>query len=153
MTGSTSNLPFEFQIRVYYEDTDAGGVVFYANYLKFYERARTEWLRALGVSQQHLKEEQGLVFVVRHTAVDYFLPARLDDRLVIRTGLDKLGRVAAHFAQEVWRPSEGERATAELVSRGRIKVGCVDRSTLRPAEIPATIRNAFTSHKINNAYS
>ncbi|MGA2552274.1 MAG: tol-pal system-associated acyl-CoA thioesterase [Burkholderiaceae bacterium] len=153
MSQAGAGAPFEFAIRVYYEDTDAGGVVFYANYLKFFERARTEWLRALGVSQERLKEEDGLVFVVRHTAVDYVLPARLDDRLIIRSKLARLGRVAVEFDQEAYRAGAGAHAHDELVSRGRIKVGCVDRLKLRPAEIPESIRNAFQTNNINDLHT
>lgn len=144
---------FSFAIRVYYEDTDAGGVVFYANYLKFFERARTEWLRALGVSQEHLKEDQGLMFVVRHTAVDYLAPARLDDRLLIRSTIERLGRVSVDFSQRAFRDPVGAQQEPELVARGRIKVGCVDTTRLRPAEIPSPIRSAFQTQNINDPHS
>lgn len=126
----------EWPIRVYFEDTDAGGIVFYANYLKFFERARTEWLRAAGVSQQEALGRFGIVFVVRSTAVDYHAPARLDDAIVIRSRVERLGRVAVHFHQEAWR-------AGELLASGRIKVGCVDRESLRPTAIPAPIHAAF----------
>ncbi len=153
MSGIGGPQAFSFAVRVYYEDTDAGGVVFYANYLKFFERARTEWLRALGISQERLKEQEGLMFVVRHTAVDYFLPARLDDQLTIRSTLARLGRVAAEFSQEALRPAPSDAGSPELVARGRIKVGCVNRSTLRPAEIPDPIRRALEANKINEPHS
>ncbi|WP_020957394.1 YbgC/FadM family acyl-CoA thioesterase, partial [Ralstonia solanacearum] len=94
---------FDWNLRVYWEDTDAGGVVFYANYLKFFERARTEWLRALGVDQQALADTTGAMFVVRSTAVDYRAPARLDDLLQIRSRMERVGPASVQFAQESWR--------------------------------------------------
>ncbi|CAG2127559.1 tol-pal system-associated acyl-CoA thioesterase [Cupriavidus plantarum] len=120
---------FVWPLRVYWEDTDAGGVVFYANYLKFFERARTEWLRSLGIEQQKLVDEAGVVFVVRSTAVEYNAPARLDDQLEIRTRVERVGPASVQFAQEAWR---GELQLAA----GSIRVGCVDKSTFRPAPIP-----------------
>ena len=121
---------FVWTLRVYWEDTDAGGVVFYANYLKFFERARTEWLRALGIEQQSLADEAGVVFNA---------PARLDDQLEIRTRIDRVGPASVQFTQEAWR---GEL----MLASGAIRVGCVDRSTFRPAPIPdpvlATIKSA-----------
>jgi len=130
---------FRFPVRVYWEDTDAGGVVFYANYLKFFERARTEWLRSLGIEQQTLADTSGVVFVVRSTSVEYNAPARLDDQLQIRTDIERVGPASVQFAQEAWR--EGV-----LLASGQIRVGCVDKITFRPAPIPApvlaTIKNA-----------
>lgn len=153
MSVAVSFPKFEFPIRIYYEDTDAGGVVFYANYLKFFERARTEWLRAHGVIQQNLTERTGLIFVVRHTAVDYLAPARLDDRLTIVSRVDKLGHVSIEFSQEAVRAYDPNRdkpeipsdqaEPGELLARGRIKVGCVERTTLLPRKIPASIRKIF----------
>lgn len=123
---------FQWPVRVYWEDTDAGGVVFYANYLKFFERARTEWLRALGVDQQTLADEAGAVFVVRSTALDYTAPARLDDVLDVRSRMERVGGASVHFIQEAWR---GE----QLLVSGTIRVGCVDRATFRPMPIPAPV--------------
>ena len=120
------------RVRVYWEDTDAGGVVFYANYLKFFERARTEWLRALGLGQQRLKDEHGLMFVVSHTAVDYLKPARLDDEIDLTVGLREAGRVALLIGQEALRGDQ-------LLARGDIRIGCVDAGTLKPQRIPKPI--------------
>ncbi len=120
------------RVRVYWEDTDAGGVVFYANYLKFFERARTEWLRALGFGQQRMKDEQGVMFVVAHTAVNYLRPARLDDELDLTVCVREAGRVSMTLAQQAWC---GERLLAE----GDIRIGCVDAGTFRPARIPNAI--------------
>lgn len=123
---------FVWPLRVYWEDTDGGGVVFYANYLKFFERARTEWLRSLGVGQQSMADETGMVFIVRRTAVEYNAPARLDDELEIRTMIERVGPASVQFAQEAWR---GEL----MLASGSIRVGCVDRTTFRPAPIPASV--------------
>ena len=127
----TSN--FTWKIRVYYEDTDAGGIVFYANYLKFFERARTEWLRAAGIGQQLLSESHRVMFVVKSTAVDYHAPAKLDDELKLSVVVERLGRASVQFVQEAWRV-EGE--DLRLLASGRIKVGCVDTDTFRPSPIP-----------------
>jgi acyl-CoA thioester hydrolase len=123
---------FHWSVRVYWEDTDAGGVVFYANYLKFFERARTEWLRALGVGQHALAHDAGAVFVVKSTALDYAAPARLDDVLDIRSRMERIGRASIEFVQEAWRNDQ-------LLVSGTIRVGCVDRSTFRPTPIPAPV--------------
>ena len=93
--------PFGFPLRVYWEDTDAGGIVFYANYLKFFERGRTEWLRSLGISQQALRETTGGMFVVSETSLKYHRPARLDDALVVTAHLKESGRASLVIAQKV----------------------------------------------------
>jgi acyl-CoA thioester hydrolase len=122
---------FCWDIRVYYEDTDAGGIAFYANYLKFFERARTEWLRAAGISQEQLMREESRMFVVRSTAVDYHQPARLDDMLQISVVVEKMGRASVGFYQEARRKGQ-----AGVLCSGRIRVACVELDTLRPAAIP-----------------
>jgi acyl-CoA thioester hydrolase len=127
---------FTWNIRVYFEDTDAGGIVFYANYLKFFERARTEWLRAAGVSQQVLSETHGVMFVVKNTALDYHAPAKLDDELKITVDVRRLGRASIQFAQQALRV-DGDQET--LLVSGDIKVGCIDSRTLRPCPIPDTV--------------
>lgn len=124
--------PYQFQIRVYWEDTDAGGIVFYANYLKFFERARTEWLRARGISQQRLREHEGAIFVVAETAVRYLAPARLDDLIVVTVQVREAGRASMAISQQAWRDGT-------LLAEGDIKIGCVDASSLRPRRIPAEI--------------
>ncbi|CCD40997.2 4-hydroxybenzoyl-CoA thioesterase family active site [Candidatus Paraburkholderia kirkii UZHbot1] len=125
-------LIFEWPIRVYYEDTDAGGIVFYANYLKFFERARTEWLRACGIDQQRLAESDGIVFVVRCTSVDYSSPARLDDVIRVVSHIERLGRASVDFHQEAWR----DRV---LLASGDVRVASVDRASIRPASIPEAV--------------
>lgn len=125
--------PFQHRMRVYWEDTDAGGVVFYANYLKFFERARTEWLRALGVGQQQLREATGAIFVVTDTSVRYRAPARLDDELTVTVALRQRGTASMTIAQQAWRGPVGE---GTLLAEGDIRIGCVDHGTFRPRRIP-----------------
>ena len=121
---------FVWPVRVYWEDTDAGGVVFYANYLKYFERARTEWLRALGVSQERLRLETGLLFVVADTAVRYRQPARLDDALEVTVELrSPPGRASLQLDQQV-------RRGATVLAEGRIRVGCVDATRFAPCRLP-----------------
>ena len=126
-------------VRVYYEDTDAGGIVFYANYLKFFERARTEWLRSGGIDQSRLSASDNLMFVVLHTAVDYHSPARLDDALKLSVVVEKLGRASVEFVQQAWRV-EAAADPQRLLATARIRVACVDQHTLRPRSIPDWIR-------------
>jgi acyl-CoA thioester hydrolase len=126
--------PFEFNVRVYYEDTDAGGVVFYANYLKFLERARTEWLRALGVNQSDLAARLRRIFVVHSLDMRYARPARLDDTLTIRSTITRIGRASVHFAQSVIRDGE-------LLAAGNIQVCTIDATTFKTAELPSEIRS------------
>lgn len=123
---------FTWTVRVYYEDTDAGGIVFYANYLKFFERARTEWLRAAGVEQQALIEREGAAFVVKHASIDYHAPARLDDELTLTLTIEKLGRASVQFAQQAWK---GE----QLLVEAQVKVGCVNLATVRPRSLPGDV--------------
>ncbi len=132
--------PFVFPIRIYWEDTDAGGIVFYANYLKFFERARTEWLRSLGIQQQSLKEQSGGMFVVSETQIKYFSPARLDDLLEVTAQTAEAGRASLVLAQQAWLTLDGER---KLLAEGTIRVGWVDRNTLKPGRIPAAILEAL----------
>jgi acyl-CoA thioester hydrolase len=123
---------FRHTLRVYWEDTDAGGVVFYANYLKFFERARTEWLRSFGHSQQRLQDETGAIFVVAETSVRYLLPARLDDVLDVTVKVLEAGRASLLIDQQALR---GEALLAE----GTIRIGCVDVRSFRPRRIPIVI--------------
>lgn len=128
--------PFVHRLRVYWEDTDAGGVVFYANYLKFFERARTEWLRAQGVGQQALRDQTGAMFVVTDTQVSYRLPARLDDQLDVSVQVAQAGRVAFTIDQQA-------RCDGLLLAEGRIRIACVDATTLRPRRIPDLVLDAL----------
>ncbi len=137
--------PFEREMRVYWEDTDAGGVVFFANYLKFFERARTEWLRALGFSQETMRLHTGVMFVVSHTQVRYLSPARLDDLLRVSVEIRELGRASMLLFQRAFC---GQRLLAE----GEIRIGCVSSSAslgstpaadLKPTRIPAALIEAI----------
>ena len=123
---------FCWPIRVYWEDTDAGGIVFYANYLKFFERARTEWLRSFGIEQQQLKETTGGMFVVAETTVRYLCPARLDDELIVTARMQLCGRAAMTIHQEVLLKNT-------LLCEGTIRIGWVDVVSLQPGRIPKNI--------------
>ena len=140
---STATTPFGFPLRVYWEDTDAGGIVFYANYLKFMERGRTEWLRALGFNQQVLREQVGGMFVVSETAVKYHQPARLDDALWVTARVQDAGRVSLTVAQQVMLQREGQPDA--LLAEGTIRIGWVDAATLKPGRIPAPILEVLKS--------
>ena len=120
---------FAIPVRIYYEDTDAGGVVYYANYLKFFERCRTEWMRQVGHDQSQLAADAGIAFVARKVACEYLKPARLDDLLSVGLEVERLTRVRVIFRQHVRRGDE------ELVT-GTVEIACVDAATLRPAPIP-----------------
>lgn len=125
---------FRWPVRVYYEDTDAGGVVYYANYLRFMERARTEWLRELGFEQDRLRERLGVLFAVRRAAIDYLSPARFNELLEIRSELIGRGGVSLDFRQQVVRTTDDV-----VCCGGEIKIVCVAAETLRPTRIPKAI--------------
>lgn len=127
---------FSFPVRVYWEDTDAGGIVFYANYLKFFERARTEWLRALGYEQHSLRQTSGGMFVVHSTAVRYKRSARLDDLLSVTVKLAESGRSGLLLTQQAWRGSE-------LLAEGEIRIAWVDAASLQIKRIPAELLSAM----------
>ena len=128
---------FEHPVRVYWEDTDAGGIVFYANYLKFFERARTEWLRALGVGQHALRQATGGMFVVSQTSLKYHRPAQLDDLLRVTARLAESGRASLVIAQQAW-------CGDTLLCEGTIRIGWVDAATLKPARIPSSVLERLT---------
>jgi acyl-CoA thioester hydrolase len=130
-------MSFRFPVRVYWEDTDAGGIVFYANYLKFFERARTEWLRSLGVHQSALREQTGGIFVVGETSVRYLRPARLDDELIVTARLETAGRASLIIAQQALASS------GAVLCEGTIRIGWVDAATLKPGRIPPVILEAL----------
>jgi len=132
-------------MRVYWEDTDAGGVVFYANYLKFFERARTEWLRSLGHQQETMRAATGVVFIVTDTTVRYLRPARLDDLIAVTVEVRHAGRAQMTIAQQAWRQTaDGE----ELLAEGTIRIGCVDAGTFRPQRIPNSIVETLSSSSL-----
>ena len=127
---------FSWPVRVYYEDTDAGGVVYYANYLKFFERARTEWLRSFGLNQDKLAQEEGLIFVVRRALLDVVRPARLDDMLEVTVEPMKLARVYINLAQEA-------RCGTQLLARAEIRVACLDLRNFKPSAMPRFLRDSL----------
>jgi len=130
----TTHETFRFRVRVYYEDTDAAGVVYYANYLKFMERARTEWLASLGFNLATFEGVHGVVFVVHRLEIEYRLPARLGDRLDATLTLTELHRARMVALQQVWRG-------AEMLTDALVAVACIDRATFRPARIPLALHS------------
>jgi len=127
---------FSWPVRVYYEDTDAGGVVYYANYLKFFERARTEWLRSLGLNQDKLAQEEVLIFVVRRALLDFARPARLDDMLEVTVEPMKLARVYVDLVQEA-------RCGTQMLARAEIRVACLNQRNFKPAAMPQFLRDSL----------
>jgi acyl-CoA thioester hydrolase len=131
MTGKT----FTWPVRVYYEDSDAQGVVYYANYFRFMERARTEWIRSLGIEQDVLMKQERRIFVVVDTAAQFLVPARFNDQLVVTARLTGLSRVSFSIAQDIFRNTiEGE-----LLCRGTIRAAFLNADTLKPARLPDTL--------------
>jgi len=126
---------FSWPVRVYYEDTDLGGVVYYANYLRFMERARTEWLRQLGVDQTKLLDDRGLIFVIVSAEIRYVQPARFNDELYVTVALESARRTAMTFAQEIRRGG----LDGELLTQGRVQAACVEAANFRPRAIPPDI--------------
>jgi acyl-CoA thioester hydrolase len=120
---------FRWHVRVYYEDTDAAGLVYYANYLKYFERCRTEWLRSFGIDQRDLAQRQRVQFVVADLAVQYHRPARLDDALTIEATIAEQARSYLVFQQQARRDSE-------LLASARVKVACVETGRLSPVRLP-----------------
>lgn len=127
---------FTINLRIYYEDTDAGGIVYYANYLKYFERGRTEWLRACGLNQQHIAEVEELMFVVKNASIDYKLPAKLDDEIKINVEIEQLKKASIVFKQQAWCMN---KAQAILLAEGKVTIACVNTRTLRPQAISETI--------------
>jgi acyl-CoA thioester hydrolase len=123
---------FSWPLRVYYEDTDFGGLVYYANYLRYFERARTEWLRSLGIDHQRLAREDGLQFVVRRAEIDFLRGARLDDELRITVECTEQKRTYLWLRQRALRG-------AEPMAQARVQAACVRRDTLKPAALPAAL--------------
>lgn len=133
---ASPNPTFSWPVRIYWEDTDAGGVVYYANYLKFMERARTEWLSALGLEQDRLAQEVGVLFVVRRVEAEYLRPARFNDRLIVECELLALNRVTLTMIQRVKR---GDEVLLDAV----VKAVCVKQDGFRPARVPEFVMQAF----------
>jgi len=127
--------PFEWRVRVYYEDTDAQGVVYYANYFRFMERARTEWLRALGVDQVAMIEQERRIFVVTETKAEFVVPARFNDEIVVTARLAGLTRATFDIEQNIYL----ESLDGTLLLRGGVRAAYLDADTMRPKRIPASI--------------
>lgn len=134
MTAS-ENKPFEWPVRVYYEDTDAQGVVYYANYFRFMERARTEWLRSLGVDMVSLMDHERRIFVVAEVNASFAAAARLSDELIVTAQLSNLGRVSFDIEQNIYRGN----TDGELIIKGTVKAAYLDVDTMRPKRIPPSI--------------
>ena len=138
--------PFRWGSRVYWEDTDGGGIVYYANYLRFLERARTEWLRSLGYSQRALAEEPGIVFAVVSLNIEYRKPAKLDDELLITCEPKVEGAATIVFAQQIYRSAGGtqvmDHGPASLLVEASARVACLDARTLRPRRLPDFLATA-----------
>lgn len=133
MAANVSLAPcFTWPVRIYWEDTDAGGIVYYANYLKFMERARTEWLRAAGIEQLPLKEQHGLIFVVVDIQAHYCKPARYGDELQVTCAVEDRSRASLTFRQQVYRGGPD----GELLVEGKVRVACLDAANLRPTALP-----------------
>jgi acyl-CoA thioester hydrolase len=128
-------IPFVWQVRVYWEDTDAGGIVYYANYLRFLERSRSEWLRARGVSQSALARDLGVVFSVVALEAQYRRPARLDDLLSVSCEPAQEGGASILFSQRIWR----EPLASELLLSATVRVACLDAASLKPRRLPPVI--------------
>ena len=132
-TQAVAATPFQWPVRVYWEDTNAGGVVYHASYLRFMERARSEWLRAMGINQSVVKEDTGLAFLVREMQIDFLRAALLDDELAVSVEMKERRAASILFAQTI-RRADG----AELI-RATVRVACVDVRRMRPVQIPADL--------------
>ncbi len=131
---------FIWPIRVYYEDTDAGGVVYYANYLKFFERARTEMLRTMGYEQDELSATEGIIFVVRSVQIDYLSPARFNEQLQASTEVSLAKKVSLTFEQAITRGDD-------VLCKGSVRCACLDVQTMRPKAIPEILLRTLRAHK------
>lgn len=130
VTEGAASPRFLWPVRIYYEDTDAAGIVYYANYLRFLERARTEWLRALGFEQDCLRRDQGVLFAVSRVELHYRLPARFNERLEVGVTLRRVGRVSLDLDQVV------TRNPGEVICHGQVKIACIDADSLKPRTLP-----------------
>jgi acyl-CoA thioester hydrolase len=141
---------FSWPARVYWEDTDGGAVVYYANYLRFLERSRSEWLRAHGHSQLALAQDSRILFTVVSVQVDYRAPARLDDELEITCEPRAEGAASLRFAQRIYRTNAGGAPPAALLVEAQVRVACVDAASLRPRRLPQFLRDAVAAEAVGN---
>ncbi|TAM11343.1 MAG: tol-pal system-associated acyl-CoA thioesterase [Nevskiaceae bacterium] len=140
-------MPISIPVRVYYEDTDASGVVYHAAYLRYFERARTEWVRSLGLSQQALMQEFGVAFTVSALSVEYLRPARLDDLLQVDAAVDNIRRASLEFVQTVVRED------GAVLARAHAHVACVSTARFRPCGLPAGLRERMALGSMENSAS
>lgn len=131
---------FTITVRIYYEDTDAGGVVYYANYLKFLERCRSEWLRSIGHDQTDLLRDPGIAFVVRSINLEFLKPARLDDLLTVSLDVEKITRSQIFFQQHIRRANTSVKDGWDEMTSGRIQIVCIDSALMKITSIPALLR-------------
>ena len=131
---------FTIPVRIYYEDTDAGGVVYYSNYLKFLERCRTEWLRAMGHEQANLMRDPGIAFVVRSVSLEYLKPARLDELLSVSLEVEKITRSQIFFRQHIRRANPDAKAGWDELINGQIQIVCVNAALMKITSIPPLLR-------------
>jgi acyl-CoA thioester hydrolase len=136
---------FSWPVRVYWEDTDGGGVVYYANYLKFLERARTEWLRSCGFSQQVLALDPGIIFPVVDMTIRYRRAARLDDELLVSCDPQRHGATAIRFVQCISRRTRAASHAQETLAEAQVRVVCVDAGTFRPKKLPSFLTSALAA--------
>ncbi len=129
---------FSLPIRIYFEDTDSGGVVYHSNYLKFMERARTEWLRELGIDQRHLKQDNHIMFVVHRIDIQFKLPARFNDDLIVKSELKDIGSSKIEFRQMIYRNDE-------MLIDANVDIACIDSEKFKPVRIPPTIKQTMES--------
>jgi acyl-CoA thioester hydrolase len=141
---------FRWPARVYWEDTDGGAIVYYANYLRFLERSRTEWLRACGHSQAELAREPGILFTVVSVQVDYRAPARLDDELEITCEPRAEGAASLRFAQRIYRATPGACAAGALLVEANVRVACVDVHSRRPKRLPQFLLDALRAEAVRH---
>lgn len=134
-------MTFNWPIRVYYEDTDSGGVVYYANYLKYMERARTEYLRQLGFEQDELIKTHNAIFAVRHAQLDYLKPARFNDMLEVRSDVIECKKASLLFEQQVYREDD-----SALLCAGQVKIACLQADSFKPCAIPLFIMEKLRDH-------
>lgn len=140
---ATMPTAFTWPVRIYWEDTDAGGIVYYANYLRYFERARTEWLRHAGLVQSDLKHSGQGMFVVSHVDLHYLHPARLDDLLQVTVCPVEMGGASMRMSQEAWRLNPQTQEPEQLLVQGQVRAAWVSSSSLKPAKIPASLRQAL----------
>ena len=136
---STKQKEFSWPVRVYYEDTDSGGVVYYANYLKFMERARTELLRSIGYQQDQLQQESGIIFAVHSANIQYKKPARFNDELNVVTSISSLGKASIHFKQAVFLQASHHDSVPGMLAEAEIKIACLNAEKFSPQNIPSSI--------------